>query len=142
MRLVITIKISALRQTRWYEYGIRFFLGGAATAVTGLIGKSFGPEMGGLFLAFPAIFFASATLVEKHERERKEKAGFFGSMRGTDAGALDAAGAALGSLGLIVFAILAWLLTPALGWPVLPIAFIAWIAMSLFLWRIRRQLRW
>jgi hypothetical protein len=28
----------------------------------------FGPETGGSFLAFPAIFFASATLIEKHER--------------------------------------------------------------------------
>jgi hypothetical protein len=30
-----------------------------------------GPRVGGLFLAFPAIFPASATLVEKHEKQKK-----------------------------------------------------------------------
>ena len=71
----IRIKLSALRETRWHEYLIRFVLGGLATVGTGAIASLFGPETGGLFLAFPAIFCASATLVEKHERERKEEAG-------------------------------------------------------------------
>ena len=39
------------------------------------------PVVGGLFLAFPAIFPASATLIEKHGRERKEKAGLAGARR-------------------------------------------------------------
>jgi hypothetical protein len=34
--------------------------------VVGLIAARFGPVVGGLFLAFPAIFPASATLIEKH----------------------------------------------------------------------------
>jgi hypothetical protein len=38
-------------------------------------GRLVRPVVGGLFLAFPAIFPASATLIEKHVRERKEKAG-------------------------------------------------------------------
>ena len=29
-----------------------------------------------LFLAFPAIFPASATLIEKHEKEKKEREGY------------------------------------------------------------------
>jgi hypothetical protein len=50
-------------------------LGGAMTVIAGLIAARFGPVIGGLFLAFPTIFSASATLIEKHVRERKEKAG-------------------------------------------------------------------
>ena len=71
--MIVQFKPSALRQTRWYEYLVRFVLGGVMTAVAGLIAARFGPVIGGLFLAFPAIFPASATLIEKHVRERKEK---------------------------------------------------------------------
>ena len=70
------------------------------------------PRTGGLFLAFPAIFSASATLIEKHERERKEKVGLRGTRRGKEAAALDAAGAALASLGLLAFGAAIWLLAP------------------------------
>jgi Protein of unknown function (DUF3147) len=73
--MIVQFKPSALGQTRWYEYLVRFVLGGAMTVVAGLIAARFGPVIGGLFLAFPAIFPASATLIEKHVRERKEKAG-------------------------------------------------------------------
>src|SRR6266480_3107101 len=100
----IRVKLSALRETRWHEYLIRFVLGGLATVGTGAIASLFGPQTGGLFLAFPAIFCASATLIEKHERERKERAGVRGARRGKEAAALDAAGAALGSFGLLVLA--------------------------------------
>ena len=37
--------------------------------------QRWGPGIGGLFLAFPAIFPASATLVEKHEKQKKNRAG-------------------------------------------------------------------
>ena len=47
-------------------------LGGVMTVVAGLIAARFGPVIGGLFLAFPAIFPATATLIEKHVLERKE----------------------------------------------------------------------
>ena len=47
---------------------------GLITAVAGIIAKQFGPGIGGLFLAFPAIFPASATLIEKHEKQKKENA--------------------------------------------------------------------
>ena len=76
--MIVQFNPSALRQTHWYEYLIRFALGGAMTVVAGLIAARFGPVVGGLFLAFPAIFPASATLIEKHVRRRKEKAGFPG----------------------------------------------------------------
>ena len=108
--MIIQFKPSGLRQTRWHEYLIRFVLGGAMTVVAGLIAARFGPVVGGLFLAFPTIFPASATLIEKHVRERKEKAGLPGARRGREAAALDAAGAALGSVGLAAFGIVVLLM--------------------------------
>lgn len=58
------------------------------------------------FLAFPAIFRAGATLIEKHEEEKKQREGLHGSLRGKRAAAVDAAAASLGSLALIPFALL------------------------------------
>jgi Protein of unknown function (DUF3147) len=101
--MIIRFKPSALRQTRWYEYLIRFVLGGTMTMAAGLIAARFGPVMGGLFLAFPAIFPASATLIEKHVRQRTEKVGLPSARRGQEAAALEAAGASLGSFGLAAF---------------------------------------
>jgi TctA family transporter len=134
----IRIHPSALRETRWHEYLIRFVFGGLATVATGAIANVFGPETGGVFLAFPAIFSASATLIEKHERERKEKMGLRGERRGKEAAALDAAGAALGSLGLLVFGAAIWLLAPRSAWLALIVGSAAWFAVSIFLWSIRR----
>src|SRR3984957_3542718 len=45
-----------------------------------------------------------ATLIEKHERQKKEKKGLHGEERGTDAAAIDALGAAMRSVGLVAFA--------------------------------------
>jgi len=61
--MVVHFKFSALKQGRPYEYVVRFALGGLATVVAGLVADGAGPEAGGLMLAFPAIFCASATLI-------------------------------------------------------------------------------
>jgi hypothetical protein len=61
-----------------------------------MIAKEFVPGKGGLFLAFPAIFRASATLIEKHEKQKKERAGIHGPTRGSKAAAVEAAGTAIG----------------------------------------------
>jgi hypothetical protein len=137
----IGVKWSELRETRWYEYVIRFVLGGATTAFTGVVAQNYGPEKGGLFLAFPSVFIASATLIEMHERKRKKEAGLEGSRRGTEAAALDAAGAALGSGALFAFGILVWLLSQRLGGWALFVALAAWCAVAVVLWRFRRNLR-
>src|ERR1700749_2648049 len=97
--MIVQFQPSALRQTRWHEYLVRFVLGGAMTVAAGLIAARFGPVVGGLFLAFPAIFPASATLIEKHVRERKEKAGLSGAKRGKEAAAPAAAAAAAARFG-------------------------------------------
>ena len=136
--MIVKLNLAALRETRWYEYFIRFALGGAMTVVAGLIAARFGPVVGGLFLAFPAIFPASATLIEKHARERKEKAGLAGARRGKEAAALDAAGATLGSFGLATFAIVIWLMierSPSLA---LVLATLVWLAVAMFAWMLRR----
>jgi hypothetical protein len=104
MTTPIRISPSSLREGRWYEYVIRFALGGAATVFTGIISSRYGASVGGLFLALPAVFCASATLIEKHEIRRKREAGLSGERRGQEAAALDAAGTALGALGMLAFA--------------------------------------
>ena len=78
----IKIDVSALGRTKWHDYAVRFIFGGLITAGAGIVAKEFGPGIGGLFLAFPAIFPASATLIEKHEKQKKEKDGLEGTTRG------------------------------------------------------------
>lgn len=137
----VKLSLSALKQTRWYEYGIRFLLGGLATVLTGILGSRFGVSVGGLFLALPAIFCASATLVESHERRTKEKAGLSGTRRGQGAAALDAAGAAWGSVGLLAFAAV-FHLTVATSVPgAFAAALIVWAVVSVLAWWLRRKLR-
>jgi len=82
------------------------------TLATGLISKHYGPVIGGLFLAFPAIFPASTTLLEKHERDKKRRAGIPITVRGRLAVALDARGTAMGAMALAVFAVVIWKLLP------------------------------
>jgi MFS family permease len=138
--MIVQFKFSALRQTNWYEYLVRFVLGGAITVIAGLIAAHFGPVIGGLFLAFPAIFPASATLIEKHARERKQKAGLPGTRRGKEAAALDAAGAALGSFGLAAFGLVIWLMIVASPAWALVLAAAAWLAVAILAWQVQRRL--
>jgi hypothetical protein len=141
----ISLDLSALGKTKWYEYALRFAFGGAITLAAGLIAKKWGPGVGGLFLAFPAIFPASATLVEKHEKQKKQQHGMDGTMRAREAVGLDAAGAAIGSIGLIAFAVTVWRFMSLLStWLVLICATLAWLITSVvfwYLWRTRGGLR-
>jgi hypothetical protein len=135
----VTIDLSTLARTRWHEYAVRFLLGGAITVIAGLLAKRFGPMFGGLFLAFPAIFPASATLVEKHEREKKLKAGIVNTARGRQAAALDARGATIGSFALVCFALFVWKLLPV--WNAAVVLFAAlslWLGVSVLIWRARK----
>ena len=139
--MLVKLSSSALKQTRWYEYGIRFLLGGLATVFTGLISAHFGVAIGGLFLALPAIFCASATLIESHERRAKEKAGLAGRRRGQQAAALDAAGAGLGSIGLAAFAATFYALVAANVIGAFATAMLVWAVVSVAAWWLRRKLR-
>lgn len=138
----VSANFTALKKTKWYEYAVRFLLGGSVTVVAGLLAKYHGPVFGGLFLAFPAIFPASATLVDKHERQKKQRAGIKQTTRGRQVAGVDAAGAALGSLGLATFAYIIWKLLPV--WNVIGVfiaAVGAWLCVSVTMWWIGKK-RW
>jgi hypothetical protein len=121
--MIVRVRLSALKEGRWYEYGTRFALGGLMTLIAGIVADTFGPESGGLFLAFPAILCASVTLVEAHERREKRAYGLKGYRRGTDAAGLETAGAA------------------SLGVASLFIGSVVWFLVAVTCWRLRRNVR-
>ena len=137
----IQINPSPIFKTKWYEYATRFVLGGLITVCAGLIAEKWGPGVGGLFLAFPAILPASATLIEKHEKESKQAKGLAGANRAKNAASIDAAGASIGSIGLLVFAVAGSIFLPKWFAPVvLILAMFAWFVVSVIFWRLRKAL--
>jgi hypothetical protein len=137
----IQANLGALRRTKPHEYAVRFAFGGAITAAAALMAKKFGPLVGGLFLAFPAIFPAGVTLLAKHQEQKKDRAGMQGTERGKLAAALDARGAALGGIGLMVFAGTVFLVLDS--WPTaatLALATGLWFASSFGLWMLQRRI--
>jgi uncharacterized membrane protein (GlpM family) len=136
----IKVDPSVIGQTRWYEYAVRFLFGGLITAVAGIIAKQFGPVIGGMFLAFPAIFPASATLIEKHEKQKKEEKGLRGTRRGREAASVDAAGSMMGSVGLVAFALIVWQFAPRYStFMVLTGATVAWLIVAVLIWQLRKR---
>jgi hypothetical protein len=134
----IQFDLRALRDTKCHEYVLRFVFGGCVTVVAGIIAHRFGPVVGGIFLAIPAIFPASATLIEKHEKEKNSKGSDSASAVGQKKAGFDAEGAALGSVGLIAFALAVWKLMPAhSAWLVLPCATLCWALAATVLWGVR-----
>ena len=136
----VHVDLNGLRMTKWSEYALRFLFGGTITVVAGVLAERFGPEFGGLFLAFPAIFPASVTLIEKHERERKKRPGLTKTTRGREAAALDARGVTMGSIGLVGFALVASRLLPIWnGALTLFAALVVWTMLSLMIWRLHKS---
>ncbi len=94
-----------------------------------------------MFLAFPAIFPAAATLIQKHEKDEKKRAGQKGIVRARMAAGADAAGAAMGSVGLMAFSAIVW------RWiargdvvVVLCLATGAWFTVAFLVWEARDTL--
>ena len=140
---MIAVQLAALKQTKPHQYGIRFLIGGLCTVVSGLVGNHFGPAIGGLFLAFPAIFPAAASLIENNEKEKKRKIGANGALRGRLAASIDSAGAALGCVGLIGFAVTSWsLLRGHNATLAITMATLVWLVIALGLWLVRRHRLW
>lgn len=138
--MMVQIKISSLKGILLNEWITRFLFGGAVCVLAGAMSKWYGPEIGGLFLAFPAIFPAGACLVEAHERRHKARAGFDGTRRGRTVAGLDAAGAAMGCVGLAGFALICWLCLPHLrAAAVFALATAAWFVLSVAVWRLRKS---
>src|SRR5580700_3921612 len=135
----VRINFAALKDVKWYEYLTRFVLGGAIAVPTGLIAKHFGPVIGGLFLAFPAIFPSGATLIESDERERKCRAGIPRTIRGRLAAAVDGRGAAMGTIALAMFGLLVWKLLPLYNAAVtLTAGLVLWLAVAILIWRAHK----
>lgn len=133
--------VSAVKNTHWHELAIRFLLGGLITAAAGIIGTKYGASVGGLFLAFPAIFPASATLIDKHEKQKRQRAGFEGRARARQLVSVDAAGTAMGSVALFVFALLvSELIARYPPWLVLVGSTLIWMGIAVLIWRIRKRL--
>jgi hypothetical protein len=134
----IEVDLSALKETKPHEYAVRFLFGGLCTVSAGLIAKHFGPGVGGLFLAFPAIFPAGASLIETHEKRRKAQINSDGTNRGRVAASLDSAGASVGCIGLLGFAAVLWKGLPNHGAAItLSAAGTVWLSLSYVLWRFR-----
>jgi hypothetical protein len=135
----ISLDPTAVRELRTTELAWRFVLGGVITAIAGLIARLFGPAIGGLFLAFPAILPASLTLIAKHEEQRKAKRGLRGVIRGRQVAALDALGALMGTAGLLGFAASTQILATRMNAPLTLLASsIVWLAIATGLWRLRK----
>lgn len=126
--LGIAIDPAKFKKATFKEYLLRFTFGGTITLLTGLIAHFFGPLVGGLFLAFPAILPASVTLLQ-HDKDHKQAG-------------IDALGAAVGSLGLLAFGLTIWLLAGRLpAWLVILLAAILWLAAATLLWLLSRLVK-
>ncbi len=137
---MISFKFSALKESKPYEIALRFVFGGMCTVLAHVVAQRWGPVIGGFFLAFPAIFPASATLIATHEERRKTNAGLHGAARGRLAAAVDAAGAVIGCIGLAGFAAVVWYGLPrASGYIVIPAATVVWTTLSTSLWFARKR---
>jgi uncharacterized membrane protein len=133
--MMIQAKLDSLKEIKPHEIAMRFLFGGVCTVLAALIAKHFGPATGGLFLAFPAIFPAAASLIDKHEREQKQEEGKEGTVRGRLAAAVDAAGTAIGCIGLAGFALVVWRELPIQkAGTVLAEALLAWTTLSVAFW--------
>jgi len=108
------------------KYLTRFVFGAGIAATAAVVGALFGPKVGGVLLAFPAILPASLTLIERKEGRHEAK--------------VDATGALLGSLALIGFAgVAAFALARLSPWIALALACAAWavIAGGLYVLMVR-----
>lgn len=137
--MIVQAKLASIKGIQPHEWMVRFFFGGAVCVIAGLIAKRFGPEIGGLFLAFPAILPAGASMVEAHEKKHKARAGLDGTRRGRVVAGLDAAGAALGCFGLGGFAVACWLCLPRMSTAAaLALATFAWLLLAVAAWVLRK----
>jgi hypothetical protein len=140
--MMVEARLAHLKGVKPHEWALRFVFGGLCTLAAGLIATRWGPAVGGLFLAFPAIFPASASLIEQHEIEHKRRAGMDGTARGRALAGVDAAGATLGAIGLMTFAAVVWKMLPNHGCLVaIGGAAGTWLAVSVGLWLLRKS-RW
>jgi hypothetical protein len=95
------IEPEKLREVHARDLGYRFAAGAVTSVVAGLMTLAFGPRIGGIMLAFPAILAASLTLIEEQEDSAEARE--------------DARGAVVGGLGMAAFAAVAAVLFGAVN---------------------------
>jgi len=123
------------------EYAKRFAYGGLVTVAATLIANHWGPVIGGIFLAFPGIFPAGVSLVEKHKKLREAEEGKNGTMSARGQASVEATGASAGAIGLVGFGLVLWKGLPLWGLaPVLLCAGAAWTAISWMGWWFRERI--
>jgi uncharacterized membrane protein len=113
------------------DYLVRFAFGASISLVAALVSLKY-QLFGGMFLAFPAILPASLTLVQRDS--------------GREEASIDAAGAIIGAIGLLAFALVAAFGIPALGAiTALVASAVAWlvVAMTIYVavmaWRAAKK---
>lgn len=121
----VRLDTSRLARPPWAALAGRFGFGAGIAIVAGLVGMRFGPLLGGLFLAFPAVLPAALSMIERKEGEEKAD--------------VDAIGAVLGSGGMLAFALVAALGVPVSAFPALALASAAWIVVAAGLFLLVRQ---
>lgn len=138
--MLLRLQLTSLKQTKPHEYFWRFVFGGTVTVIASLVAHWFGPVIGGLFLAFPGIFPASISLVEKHKTLRESREGKQGTKSAAAEASVEATGASIGAIGLAAFALVLWREVPSHGLPiVLCCACAAWAIVGWLLWRVRER---
>ena len=60
---------SKFREMDLSQLAVRFAFGAGVSFLAGVVSTIWGPHLGGVFLAFPAILLASLTIVAKEEGE-------------------------------------------------------------------------
>jgi hypothetical protein len=123
------LNFSQLRGIRLRDYAIRFLFGGTISVIAALIGQWATGRIGGIFTAFPAILLASLTLINQED--------------GKQASAMDAQGAVLGAVALVLASILLSVTLGALAgaWSLL-LGLGAWLVCSVGLYFLSVKLGW
>ena len=123
----IGVDIGKLREVSLRDLAIRFAAGAATSLVAALVGAFVGARPSGPFLAFPAIYMAGLTLVERKEGEEDANA--------------TARGAVVGAVALAVFAIAVDTLAGRIPWPyALLVGLAVWFVVAFGLYLVARPL--
>jgi hypothetical protein len=137
----VRFKLDSLKETKPTEYVSRFVFGGVVTVLAGFVADHYGPVLGGLFLAFPGIFPAGVSLVEKHKTLREKAEGKVGLWSARGQASVEETGASVGTLGLMGFAMVLWQGLPTHNFLLMLLtATGTWIAMSSLFWWTRERM--
>lgn len=118
--MIPSLTLDKLKKSHAWEHALRFVFGGSISVAASVIAEHWGPGIGGLFLAFPALLPASLTLLKEHD----------GRAQAVD----DARGARLGALGLCFFAALVRLAASAGAAISLLLGTLAWAFLACLSW--------